>query len=172
MNKIKEEVWKEVPGYEGRYQVSNRGEIKSLDRKNSRGTRLKERLLKQNPAGGGYLRVNLCKESKVKGFQVHQLVAMAFLNHIPCGYKLVVDHIDGNKLNNHLDNLQVITNRENTSKDRRGGSSRYVGVCFRKDTKKWKAQIQINGKIKNLGSFTNELEAGEAYQNKLKEIQK
>ena len=163
MNKIKEEVWKEVPNYED-YMVSDRGGVKSM--KYGR-----ERLMRLSSNQYGYLLLNLSKEGKRKVFRVHKLVAMAFLNHVPCGHKLVVDHIDGNRTNNHLSNLQVITNRENTSKDRRGGSSRYVGVSWNKQHKKWEVHIHVNGKRKYLGVFTNEIEASEAYQNKLKEIQ-
>jgi alkyl hydroperoxide reductase subunit AhpF len=95
---------------------------------------------------------------------------MAFLGHVPNGQKLVVDHIDGDKLNNNLNNLQVITNRENTSKDRSGGTSKYVGVSWSKQNKKWKAQIRIDGKQIYIGHFTNDIDASQAYQKKLKEI--
>jgi hypothetical protein len=64
--------------------------------------------------------------------------------------------------------LQVITNRQNTSKDKRGGTSKYTGVYM--DKKKWRAAIRINGKIKYLGLFTDEKEAAKAYQNELKKI--
>ena len=101
---------------------------------------------------------------------VSQLIAIAFLNHKPCGNKMVVDHIDTNKLNNKLYNLQVITNRENTSKDRKNGSSKYLGVSWNKSNKNWSATILINGKPKYLGSFTNEKEASQAYQNELKNL--
>ena len=157
------EIFKDIPGYEGKYQASNLGNIKSLNYSRSG----KERLLKQTPAAGGYLMVSLCKEGKMKSFQVHQLVAMAFLNHVPCGHKLVVDHMDDNHLNNNLDNLQVVTNRENLSKDKKGGSSKYVGVSWNKINKKWRAYIHTGGKRKHLGSFTNELEASEAYKKAL-----
>ena len=163
MIKEKEEVWKTMPGYD-KYMISDRGEVKSLKFN-------KERLLKQASGNSRYLRVVLWKEGKQKSFRVHVLVVMAFLGHVPCGMRLIVDHIDGNKMNNNLSNLQLITQRENASKDRRGGSSKYVGVYWSKHSKKWAAQISINGKSKRIGHFTNELEAHNAYQNKLKEIQ-
>jgi ribosomal protein L15E len=72
---------------------------------------------------------------------------MAFLNHTPCGYKIVVDHIDNNiKTDNRLENLQLITQRENVSKDIKNTSSKYIGVCWHKKAKKWRSSIQINGK--------------------------
>lgn len=166
MIKEKEEVWKEVPNYEN-YMVSNRGRVKSLNF-NRTGV---ERLLKQNIVKE-YLVTTLFKEGRAKPFYTHQLVAMVFLNHIPCGHRLVVDHIDGNRLNNNLSNLQVITNRENTSKDQRGGSSQYVGVCWSKQSEKWKVQIRIEGKQKHLGYFEDEVSASEAYQKALTEAEK
>ena len=68
--------------------------------------------------------------------------------------------------------MQVITQRENSSKDKKGGSSKYVGVTFNKLNNTWKSQINIDGKIKYLGDFKNEIDASKAYQNKLKEILK
>lgn len=170
------EVWKDIPEFEGMYQVSNLGRVKSLDRtireKNGKVRSIKGRILKQGLSSNDYLTVSLCSKSSCISYTVHKLVAMAFLNHKPNGYKeLIVDHIDNNPLNNRLENLQLITQRENTSKDRKWCSSRYVGVHWDKYYKKWKASIQIKGKYKHLGYFTSELEASEAYQKALKEIQ-
>ena len=159
------EIWKDVPGFEGMYQVSDLGNVKSLKFG-------KERLLKQATDSTGYLNVSLYKEGKRKGFKAHVLVAMAFLNHVPCGHRLVVDHIDNDKMNNSLDNLQVITNRENLSKDKKGGSSKYVGVSWSKRDKRWRAEIRINGKYKFLGYFDDEVLASEAYQEALKDLLK
>ena len=155
------EIWKEIEGFKD-YEISNLGRVKSI-RKG------KERFLKLN-LGSNYLRVSLSRNGKSKTIRIHQLVAEAFLNHKPCGYKLVVDHINGIKTDNRLKNLQVITQRENASKDRKGGTSKYVGVYWNKSNKNWRARIQINGKDKNLGSFTDELKASETYQKALKEL--
>ena len=160
------EEYRAVKGYEGLYEVSNFGNVKSLKRTDSRGHRVKERILKQSIAGNSYLRVKL-----FNGIQyVHQLVAITFLNHVPNGNKIVVDHIDNNKLNNRLDNLQLITNRENLSKEKRG-TSKYTGVYWNKQCKKWHSSITINSKIKYLGQYTNEIQASNAYQHELKRIQ-
>ena len=164
------EFWIDVEGYEGLYEVSNFGRVKSLDRKSSDGRQLKERMLKPIINGYGYLVLNLYKNGKRKSLYIHQLVAMAFLEHTPNGHKIVVDHIDNDKSNNRLENLQLISNRQNTSKDRKGYSSKYVGVAWYEAKSKWISQIMINGKLKYLGLFTNELEAAEAYQSKLNEI--
>ena len=164
------EIWKDVSGHSG-YEVSNFGRVKSLARvvMRSDGNKysVKERVLKTGDNGSGYLQVALDKKSRT----VHQLVAIAFLNHKPDGtMKTCVDHIDNNKLNNRADNLQLISARENTSKDKKGGSSEYVGVCWDKSSSKWHSRIRINSKRKYLGSFTNELDAAEAYQNALTKL--
>ena len=166
------EIFKDVEGYEGLYQVSNFGRVKSLDRKSSDGRQLKERMLNPIINGYGYLVLNLHKNGKRKSLYIHQLVAMAFLEHTPNGHKIVVDHIDNDKSNNRLENLQLISNRQNTSKDRKGYSSKYVGVAWDKSKSKWISQIKIDGKIKYLGLFTNEIEAAESYQNALKNLTK
>ena len=162
ISESKEENWKDVEGYEGLYQVSDLGRVKSLKFG-------KERVLKGNINSSGYLSVGLCKNEKAKTVMVHQLMAMTFLDHKPNGHKLVVDHINNVSTDNRVSNLQLITNRKNTSKDRTG-SSEYVGVYWHKPAKKWVAQIQINDKKKNLGYFKKEVEAHNAYQSKLNEV--
>ncbi len=164
------ETYRDVVGYEGLYQVSDKGNVKSLDRSVYRKgmvRRIKGKNLKPSPIGSGYLMVQICKEGTKKSCLVHSLVAQAFLNHIPNGWKTVVDHIDNDKFNNNLSNLQLISQRENASKDK-GGSSKYTGVYWCKRSNKWLAQLKINNKSKHLGYFTNELEAHNAYQLKLK----
>ena len=160
---MKTEIWKDIKDYEGLYRVSNLGRIKSLKFG-------KERILKVTLNSIGYVSVNLSKYGKRKSITAHQLVAMAFLNHKPCGHKIVVDHIDNNKENDKLYNLQLISNRENTIKDTKRGSSKYVGVSWHKNINKWRAGIYIKGKIKHLGYFTDEKEAAQAYKNELKKI--
>lgn len=160
-----EEIWKDIPNYEGRYQVSNFGNVKSLNYHREK----KEKLLKQ-VIGKDYYCVTLLKNGKQKTIKTHKLVAIAFLNHTPCGMKLVVNHKDFNKLNNHLDNLEIVTNRENSNKIHIPHSSIYIGVTWHKPLNKWRAQIEINKVKKHLGYFTNELDAHNAYQNKLREL--
>ena len=114
-----EEVWKDVKGYEGYYQVSNLGNIKSLERiiENS-GThtgyyKIKERILKprENKNRNGYYELSLRKDGKEKRFKVHRLVACAFIEN-PYN-KPEVNHIDGNKSNNCVFNLEWATSKEN-----------------------------------------------------------
>ena len=166
---MEEEVWKDVPGYNGHYQVSNLGKVKTTSNTKTR----KERILKQclnGPNGRKYLAICLSKHNKQKIFKIHQLMAMAFLKHVPCGHKLVVDHIDNDKFNNILTNLQIITCRENNSKDKKGGTSKYVGVSWNKQKQKWNSEITINGKGILLGQFKNEIDAHLTYQQKLKTL--
>ncbi|MCP4354353.1 MAG: hypothetical protein GY793_01730 [Proteobacteria bacterium] len=161
------EIFKDIPNYEGLYQISNLGRVKSLKRisfskRHNKYRTISERMLKQS-ISGRYKIVALNNCGKLKSFRVHQLVAIKFLNHKPNRCKLVVDHIDNNPLNNNVSNLQIITNRENTSKDRKNGTSKYIGVSWCKRSKKWIAYITINGKNKNLGSYDCELNASIAY---------
>ena len=170
------EIFKDIPSYEGYYQISNFGTVKGLSRKVKHpkgGHRVvKEKILNPSLNTHGYLKVALCKDGKQKTHFIHKLVAMAFLGHQPCGHKLVIDHKNNNQLDNRLENLQIVTNRENCSKDKKGFSSKYVGVFWDKHAKKWRASIKINGKIKYLGSFECEIEAHKAYQQELKKIER
>ena len=167
-----EEIWKDIVGYESLYQVSNLGNVKSLPKEQrcTNGYRVtKEKILKQSIDGRGYFNVVLYKNRTPKTTTIHKLVAITFLNHKTDGTtKLVVDHIDNNQKNNCLDNLQIITHRQNISKDRTG-FSKYTGVSWHKTRNKWVAQIKINGRLKYLGLFKCELVAHIAYQNKLKQ---
>lgn len=158
-----EEIWKDIEDYEGFYQISTHGRGKSLKRKG----RLEDRILKLQINVHGYYYVVLCN-GKRKTHRIHQLVAMAFLNHTPCGHKLVVDHKDFDRKNNRRDNLRIITQRENTNQKHLKSSSKYTGVTWVKASNKWISRIGINGKQKYLGLFVDELEASRAYKKALK----
>jgi hypothetical protein len=158
-----EEIWKSIPDYNGIYEVSNLGNVKSL-RFN------KEKILKGGINTTGYNYVTIFKSNIKKNFCNHQLVAMAFLNHIPCGHNLVIDHINDIKTDNRLENLQIVTQRFNVKKTQDRYSSKYKGVSWSKQSKKWQSSITINGKTKHLGYFKCELAAHITYINKLKEI--
>ena len=160
------EIWKSIKDYEGLYEVSNLGRVKSLGNNKER----KEKFLKHGVDKTGYYRVGLSKNNIAKTHKVHQLVAMAFLNHIPCGHKIVVDHINDDPLDNRVDNLQVVTQRFNACKTQGKYTSKYKGVCWHKTFNKWVSKITINSKNYHLGYFKCELAAHQSYQNKLKEI--
>lgn len=105
------EIWKDIKGYEGKYQISNLGRVKSFPRKGARKT---EHILKPNKNHRGYLIIHLQNNYKRKGVVLHRLVAEAFIpnpNNLP-----QVDHIDDNKENNKVSNLQWITNYDNMRK--------------------------------------------------------
>lgn len=116
----KKEVWRDVKNYEGRYQVSSFGRVRSVDREVLTIKNVikfhKGRILSHGDDGYGYLCVSLHKHSKSKSFKVHQLVAIAFLHHTPCGFKLVVDHVNNIKTDNNAYNLQIITTQQNCIK--------------------------------------------------------
>ena len=166
------EIWKDIPEYEGYYQVSNLGRVKSLSRlrfNNGGKFTSKEKILKAGTTDG-YFCVALSKNAKQKTFRVHQLMAMAFLNHTPCGLNLVVNHINFDRKDNRIENLELVTARENANKKHIKSSSKYTGVCWDKSRSKWVSHITIDNKQKFLGYFNCELSASKAYQNKLKEI--
>lgn len=105
-------VWKPCPGFESDFEVSNLGEVKSIDRYvPGRNGLVKGRILKQFKNHKGYPYVRLNKNKRTTEQSVHRLVAIAFipnLNNLP-----QVNHIDGNKLNNHVDNLEWVSNSTN-----------------------------------------------------------
>lgn len=106
-----EEIWKAIPEYEGIYEVSNYGQVRSLDRVDNKGRKQKGQLLKACYCDTGYARVNLSKNGKFACYLVHRLVAQAFL--MVCNGKTEVNHIDGNKHNNRSDNLEWCSRSEN-----------------------------------------------------------
>ena len=161
------EKWIDIPNYEGLYKISNFGKVKSLEKSRMNGKNLKilriypEKNLKTRISNTGYELVTLSKNGKLKTFSVHRLIALSFLTNID---KKVVNHIDSNKLNNNLLNLEIISNLENNchfSKTKKYKTSKFIGVTFCNKTKKWKSQISFNGKKIGLGYFLKEEEAYE-----------
>lgn len=102
------EIWKDIPGYEGRYQVSNLGRVKSL---NYNKTGIEQIMVVENIRG--YLSLNLSRNGKVKHFRVHRLVWEAFNGPIP--EDMQVNHINEDKSDNRLENLNLMTPKENTN---------------------------------------------------------
>ena len=119
LGKVICEEWKDIQGYEGLYQVSNCGRVKSHDRvvfqSNRYGTTTvhvyKGKILKECANPNGYIHVDLHKNGKVKRFLMHRLVAMHFLKRL--NEQNVINHLDGNKFNNHVSNLEWCTQSHN-----------------------------------------------------------
>jgi len=141
------------------YEVSNMGEVRND----------KKILLTPSVYKKGYYHVTL-PGHRIR--YVHRLVYQAFKGPLIKGK--VVDHIDGNKLNNCADNLQQVTNRHNVSKGYKGKgtSSNYVGVSWYKRDRKWEARIRVGKRQIFLGKFTSQLDAYKAYNKALNKIQK
>lgn len=137
---VDKEVWRAIEGYEGLYEVSNMGRVKSVDRvlpHKKHGTwHIRERILKQNWTGkdkgvDGYLFVFLHSgHGEQRIFRVHRLVAEAFVPRIPG--KDVVNHIDCDRSNNHADNLEWCTNMENTTHAWEHGRCENIGKYQRR----------------------------------------
>lgn len=167
------ENWRNIEGHVN-YQVSSIGNVRRRKGKtiykDGRIAEFSQTILKQSKDRKEYFRVYLSTDSKKQTIRVHKLVAIAFLNHVPCGMDLVVDHIDQDKTNNSATNLQILSNRENCSKGKANKSSIYTGVSFDKSRKKWSAEIRIGKNRKKLGRFVNEIDAHNAYQNELNAI--
>lgn len=164
------EIWKDIENYEGLYQVSNLGRVKSLGcrvfRKNNTGESSyylkRERILKQEKSQI-YYRVALRKAGgHIKTFQAHTLVWDAFGDKPRNGRKLQVDHIDNNKLDNRIDNLQLLTPRENAGKGWALKRDLPTGVGITK-YKKYQARAGLNGKVIYLGNYLTPEEAQCAY---------
>ena len=108
------EEWRDIKGFEGLYQVSNTGKVKSLERTvwNGRGYRtVPEKIMKTHDNGKGYLQVKLCKDGKGKKYKINRLVAQAFLdnpNNLP-----EVNHKDKIRTNDNVDNLEWCTKQYN-----------------------------------------------------------
>lgn len=121
------ELWKDIPNFEGLYQVSNLGNIKSLNRKvNGRWgkTKVKEKILIPANDKDGYKIVTLCKNGKQKTFKIHRIVAEIFLDN-PNSYKCI-NHKDENKQNNCVENLEWCTFKYNAN----------YGTCIKRRVKK------------------------------------
>jgi len=169
------EIWKPIPDYEGLYEVSNYGRIKSLAKAyffghhHSSLRKLEECLIKLSIDNVGYFIFVLKKDGTSKTQRVHQMVAIVFLDHKPDRYNRVVNHKNLNKLNNFYRNLEIVTNRENSNQKHIQSTSEFVGVSLAKERGKksgkvWRSMIYLNGKRINLGYFTTEIEASNAYQ--------
>lgn len=107
-----EEIWENIEGYEGLYQISNRGRVKSLERVDENNHPIKERIMKPSMSLG-YLYVGLRKQGKQKRMRIHRLVAAAFIPNP--NNKEEVGHKDETRTNNYADNLEWVSKKENNN---------------------------------------------------------
>lgn len=159
---MENEEWRDVPGYEGCYQVSSFGRVKSVrNKKNSK----KGQILKDYPSKGRviYRRVTLCNGIKKDYFYIHRLVAQTFLpnpKNKPC-----VDHIDGNPSNNVVENLRWVTTKENCNnpisreRNSKAAKKRNVGL-FGILSKSAKKVVCVETQKTYYGTFEAERETG------------
>lgn len=121
------EIWKDIKGYEGLYQVSNLGRVKSLTR-TYKCSRIKEHIVEPHiEKVSGYYKFVLWKQGKFKNHFLHRIVAISFLDN-PNNYP-IINHIDGDKLNNSIDNLEWCTRKENVQHAYKNGLMTTKKVC-------------------------------------------
>lgn len=142
---MEKEIWKDVKGYEGLYIVSDKGNVKGLKYN-------KNICIQTNWAG--YKRVQLYKNNKGKKYSVHRLVAIAFIPN-PHG-KEQVNHIDENKGNNHVENLEWVTNLENHN---HGTINARISKALTNNPKKSKPVYALNDNDEIIFSFPSVYEA-------------
>tara|TARA_R110000744_G_scaffold7342_3_gene25328 strand:+ start:12881 stop:13555 length:675 start_codon:yes stop_codon:yes gene_type:complete len=148
--------WRKIEGYYP-YEASSTGLIRNSETGNE---------LRFNIGGGGYYRFSAKRDGVYITAKVHQLVAIAFHNHIIDGYSVVVNHLNEDKLDNRASNLELTTNRDNCihSIDKTKTSSKYIGVSWYKKMDKWRVTMRFNrNQYYTLGYFDDEEEAAKTY---------
>ena len=137
-------IWKKIEGYEDLYEVSTQGEVKSFH--GGKEKLIKCTIHKQN----GYAYFQLVKFGKKKTMRLHKVVMSTFV-----GDKIgIINHKNGNKADNRLDNLEYVTNRENSCHYWK--KTKLPGVTFNKENNRYRARLHHNGKSIHLGYFDSE----------------
>lgn len=164
----KMETWRKIPGFE-HYEVSDLGQVRSCCftkiRKNGRPYTHKGKILTQTVEKDGYFRVSLYINKRCYVKKVHRLVYESFIGKPNEG--LLVDHINNNRKDNRLCNLQAITNADNLAKDtwrHRKRKDLPLGVSKQEGRRYYTALYSVDGKSFYLGSFPTAEDAAEAYQ--------
>jgi hypothetical protein len=154
----KEEIWKDVVGYEGLYRVSSFGRVFGV---------IRDKVRNPSKSSGGYLGVDFYKDGVGKSRTVHSIMAEAFIDKDYRLKGLVVNHKNFKRDDNRLENLEVITQRENGNLKHIPSSSKYTGVSFNKPNGLWVAEISIKKEKIYLGKFKTEEEASKYYEDAL-----
>lgn len=163
------EKWKDILGYENIYLVSDLGRVMSRDRLDALGRKRGGRILKPRASGDGYKCVSLYLHGTCSTIYIHRMVLSAFIGPS----ELHCDHLNGDRSDNRLSNLEYVTARENVT---RGGLSaknpNRIGLLtgVHVEGKKFSARIKVRGKSHYLGMFDTMEEAGLAYEKELKKI--
>jgi len=152
------EEWKPIEDYDN-YEISNLGNVRNKKR---------NKLLTPIINNKNYYQLNLCKNNKRKNFQLHRLIAIAFIpnpNNLP-----ITDHIDKNSLNNSIDNLRWVSHSQNqyNKQKRKNTTSKFRGVFFKKENNKWCSTIYIEKKMIYIGFFDTEEEGAIAFNEAIK----
>jgi len=151
------ETWKQISSVDDRFLASADGTVKTMPYTDARGKQRKERVLKPKVTKDGYLSV-------MGGKLVHRLVAEAFMGPS----KLRIDHINGIKSDNRVENLEYVTDRENIWRHHKK-NKKFVGVGLHKKTGLFYARIYYNGRTRSLGYYKTDIEAKVAFDNFCKE---
>jgi hypothetical protein len=170
-----EEIYKDIIGFEGKYQVSNFGNVRTIERvtifKDGRERHYENKVLICPTDSKGYPKIRLLNFNPNYGStrRVHNLVWEAFGNGTTISFPdKVIDHIDRNKQNNHISNLRIVSNRENTYN--RKGNLEFIGVRKNKKSDNYSCRIGFNYKDYHLGTFKTQEEAFERYNEALSHI--
>lgn len=168
------EIWKPIKGYEGIYEISSYGKVKSIPRiieinviskfgkSFTRKRKVKGGILSECDDGGGYKMVILSSGGVYKTTKIHKLVARAFLK-ASTKIRNQVNHINGIKHDNRAKNLEWVSVRENISHGLLlSGKSEYIGANQNAQSKNWAARIKVNKKLIHLGMFKTSVAASNA----------
>lgn len=167
------EEWRDIQGWEGFYCISSLGRVMSVKREISTvcGPRtIYQRIMVAEPNAKGYLKVNLHRDGRQKTFEIHRMMAKAFLEN-PQGLP-DVDHINRIRSDNRLSNLRWASERANVINRTppENKSTGLMGVRFKADINRWSARIKFSGKEKHLGVFDTMEEAISARERAVEEM--